>query len=292
MSPQGQTQTGANWRKRLWVIIFEADTPAGKTFDVALLVTIIASIAVVMMESVDFIADDFGPWLYYAEWIFTAFFTIEYVLRLVCVERPLAYARSFFGVVDVLAVIPTYLSLLIPGAQSLLIIRSLRLLRIFRIFKLGRFLGEADVLMSALRTSRHKIIVFLGTVLILLTIFGSAMYLIEGGENGFTSIPRSIYWAVVTMTTVGYGDIAPQTIPGQILASAVMILGYSILAVPTGIVTAEIVDAVVRGPITTRGCPECMTMGHLNDANYCKDCGAGLHANDSESEEASPPEQG
>jgi len=280
MSPQSQTRTGAAWRKRLWVIIFEADTPAGKTFDVALLLMIIMSIVAVMMESVESIAEDFGPWLYYAEWAFTAFFTLEYVLRLICVERPLGYARSFFGVVDLLAVIPTYLSVLYPGAQSLLIIRSLRLLRIFRVFKLGRFLGEADVLMDALHASRHKIVVFLGTVMILLTIFGSAMYLIEGAENGFTSIPRSVYWAVVTMTTVGYGDIAPQTIPGQILASAIMIMGYSILAVPTGIVTAEIVDAVVRQPVTTRGCPECMTMGHQSDARYCKDCGAHLHSND------------
>ncbi|MBW2273144.1 MAG: ion transporter [Deltaproteobacteria bacterium] len=280
MPRQSQTPTGAAWRKRLWVIIFEADTPAGKAFDVALLLIILLSIAAVMMESVDFIADDFGPWLYYAEWGFTAFFTVEYGLRLLCVERPLGYARSFFGVVDLLAVIPTYLSLLFPGAQSLLIIRSLRLLRIFRVFKLGRFLGEADVLMDALHASRHKIIVFLGTVMILLTIFGSTMYLIEGGENGFTSIPRAIYWAVVTMTTVGYGDIAPQTVPGQILAAAVMIMGYSILAVPTGIVTAEIVDAVVRQPVTTRGCPECMTMGHLSDARFCKDCGAQLHANE------------
>jgi voltage-gated potassium channel len=210
------------------------------------------------------------------EWSFTLLFTLEYLLRLVCVPQAFAYARSFFGIVDLLAILPTYLSILFPGAQSMLVIRALRLLRIFRVFKLGRFLGEANVLTTALRSSRHKVSVFLGTVLILVTIIGAAMYLIEGEENGFTNIPISVYWAVVTMTTVGYGDIAPNTVVGRILAALVMILGYSIIAVPTGIVTSEIIEAV-RWPIpTTRSCPACMSEGHEVRARYCKDCGTEL----------------
>jgi len=266
----------APWREQLRVVIFEADTPAGKAFDVALLVAILASVAAVMLDSVESIRAAYGPPLVAAEWCFTVLFSIEYALRLACVPVPWRYARSFFGVVDLLAVLPTYLSVLLPGAQSLLVIRGLRLLRIFRVFKLARFLGEASVLRNALADSRHKIAIFLGTIAILVTILGTAMYLIEGRANGFTSIPTSVYWAVVTMTTVGYGDIAPQTAAGKALATLVMVLGYSILAVPTGIVTAEIVEKATASRVTTRSCPQCVAEGHDADARYCKICGASM----------------
>ncbi len=267
----------APWRERLRVIIFEADTPAGTAFDVALLVGILTSVIAVMLDSVAPIRAVYGRQLDIAEWVFTLLFTLEYALRLVCVPIPWHYARSFFGVVDLLAVLPSYASLLLPGAEHLLVIRGLRLLRVFRVFKLGRFLGEASILRKALTDSRHKITIFLGTIAILVTILGTAMYLIEGGKNGFTSIPAAVYWAVVTMTTVGYGDVAPQTVAGKALATVVMILGYSIIAVPTGIVTAEIVEsAAAARKITTRCCAQCMTEGHDANAIYCKDCGAEL----------------
>jgi len=265
------------WREKLRVIIFEADTPAGKVFDVGLLVAICLSVLAVMLDSVNAFQSQHGRLLSDAEWAFTLIFTVEYGLRLICSPRPLHYARSFFGVVDLLAILPTYLSLLFPGAESMAVIRGLRLLRIFRIFKLGQFLGEASVLQSALSASRHKITVFLGTIAIMVTIIGAAMYLIEGEENGFTSIPAAIYWSIVTMTTVGYGDMAPITVPGKVLASIVMILGYSIIAVPTGIVTAEIVEgAAASRRITTRSCPNCLSEGHDRDATYCKKCSAPL----------------
>ena len=265
------------WREKLRVIIFEADTPAGKAFDIGLLVAIILSVVAVMLDSVTALRSSHGELLDRAEWVFTLLFSLEYALRLLCSPRPLHYARSFFGVVDLLAILPTYLSLLFPGAQSMAVIRGLRLLRIFRVFKLGQFLGEASVLRHALSSSRHKITVFLGTIVILVTILGSAMYLIEGEENGFTSIPAAIYWSIVTMTTVGYGDMAPITVSGKVLASIVMILGYSIIAVPTGIVTAEIVEgAAAARRITTRSCPGCLSEGHERNATYCKDCGASL----------------
>ena len=265
------------WREKLRVIIFEADTPAGKAFDVGLLLAICLSVLAVLLDSVIAFRGEHGRLLNSAEWIFTLIFSVEYVLRLICSPHPLRYARSFFGVVDLLAILPTYLSLLIPGAQSMIVIRGLRLLRIFRVFKLGQFLGEASLLRNALASSRHKITVFLGTITILVTILGAAMYLIEGEENGFTSIPTAIYWAIVTMTTVGYGDMAPATVAGKVLASMVMILGYSIIAVPTGIVTAEIVEgAAASRRITTRSCPGCLSEGHDRDATYCKKCSAPL----------------
>lgn len=259
------------------VVIFEADTKAGKAFDVALLGAILLSVLAVMLESVAEIRRQHGFALDVAEWTFTVLFTAEYVLRLICAPRPTAYARSFFGLVDLLAILPTYASVLIPGAESLLVIRALRLMRVLRVFKLRRFLGEATILTRAIARSRHKIAVFLGIVIILVVLLGTAMYLIEGEEHGFTSIPRSVYWAIVTMTTVGYGDLSPQTVLGQALASLVMILGYAILAVPTGIVTAEIVDAASsRGPITTRTCPNCLSEGHEVDSEYCRYCGSAL----------------
>lgn len=266
----------ASWRERIRVVIFEIGTPAGKLFDVMLLLAILLSVLAIMLESVESIRAEHGPALKRAEWIFTGLFTVEYLLRLISVPRPSAYARSFFGVVDLLAILPTYLSLLIPGAESLLVVRGLRLLRVFRVFKLGRFLGEASLLREALASSRHKIIVFVGTVAILVTILGTAMYMIEGPAHGFTSIPVAVYWSIVTMTTVGYGDLAPQTPLGKMFASLVMILGYGIIAVPTGIVTAEIVDAATSRPITARVCPACFTEGHDRRASYCQDCGAPL----------------
>ncbi len=266
----------APWREKLRVLIFEADTPIGKAFDIALLLTIMISVSVVMAESVKPIRERFGFELDVLEWAFTLLFTFEYVLRLLAVRQPMRYATSFFGIVDLLAILPTYLSLLFPGAESLLVIRGLRLLRVFRVFKLARFLGQASLLSRALMNSREKVIVFLGTVLILVTILGAAMYLIEGEENGFTSMPISVYWAIVTMTTVGYGDITPQTMVGKTLAALVMVLGYSIIAVPTGIVTAEIVESAVSGKVSTRACPECLSEGHIASARFCRDCGASL----------------
>jgi len=265
------------WRERLRVVIFEADTKSGKAFDVALLLAIVTSVLLVVVESVGEVRGRFEWELRSLEWLFTVLFTVEYGLRLVASPLPLRYARSFFGVVDLLAILPTYLSLFFPGAHSMMVIRGLRLLRIFRVFKLGRFLSEGNVLRQALWSSREKVIVFMGTVLILVTILGSAMYLIEGEEHGFKNIPVSIYWAIVTMTTVGYGDIAPQTALGKLLAAGVMVLGYGIIAVPTGIVTAEIVESVASARrITTRTCPACLSEGHDFDADYCKHCGVPL----------------
>jgi voltage-gated potassium channel len=262
-------------RERIHEIIFEADTPAGKTFDVSLMLLIILSVLAVMLESTPSIAARYGNLLRAFEWVVTVLFTIEYVLRLYCVRRPARYARSFFGIVDVLAILPTYLSLIIPGAQSLLVIRALRLLRVFRVLKLVHFVGEASELVAALRASARKIIVFLGAVLTIVIIVGSMMYLIEGEESGFTSIPTSIYWAIVTMTTVGYGDIAPQTPLGKILASAIMIMGYGIIAVPTGIVSVELAGVVRKG-VSTKACPDCGAGSHALDAVHCKFCGAKL----------------
>jgi voltage-gated potassium channel len=262
-------------RARIHEIIFEADTPAGKAFDVSLMVFIILSVVAVMLESTSAIADRYGPWLRTIEWMITGLFTVEYLLRLYCVGNPLRYARSFFGIVDLLAILPSYLSIFIPGAQSLLVIRALRLLRVFRVLKLAQFVGEASELTAALRASARKIIVFLGAVLTIVVIVGSMMYLIEGEDNGFTSIPVSIYWAIVTMTTVGYGDVAPHTPLGKILASAIMILGYGIIAVPTGIVSVELAG-VTRKKITTQACPECGAGGHDGDAVHCKYCGSNL----------------
>ena len=262
-------------RARIHEIIFEADTPAGKIFDVALLVAIVLSVAAVLLESVSGIRQQHGTTLRAVEWFFTLLFTAEYILRLACVGRPLRYARSFFGIVDLLAIAPTYLSLFIPGAHTLIVIRALRLLRVFRVLKLAHFVGEARMLRVALRQSTRKIIVFMGTVLTLVLIVGALMYLIEGERSGFTSIPQSVYWAIVTMTTVGYGDIAPQTVIGKVLASAVMIMGYGIIAVPTGIVTVELASAGKKS-ISTQACPQCGADGHDPDAIYCKYCASKL----------------
>jgi len=267
------------WRRTLHQIIYEADTPLGRAFDVALLWAIVLSVAAVLLESVSRIRADWGAWLIAVEWMFTLLFTVEYAVRLATVDRPLRYARSFFGIVDLLAIIPTYLSLVFVGAQSLVVIRALRLLRIFRVLKLARYLDESRVLVAALKASRPKITVFLFSVLTLVVIIGALMYLIEGADSGFTSIPRSIYWAIVTLTTVGYGEITPQTTLGQFLAGAVMIMGYGIIAVPTGIVSVELAEAARAGTpqsISTQACPACSRQGHDLDATYCKHCGAAL----------------
>lgn len=268
-------QSALPLRRRLHEIIFEADTRAGRAFDVGLLLVIVASIAVVLLESVASVRARYHPVLISLEWIFTALFTVEYALRLYSVERPLRYATSFFGVVDLLAVIPTYLSLLLPGAQSLIVIRILRTLRVFRVFKLTTYLIESGELWDALRRSRRKILVFLFVVFALVVIVGAGMHLVEGPENGFTSIPMSMYWAVVTLTTVGYGDISPQTPFGQFLAMIVMLIGYGIIAVPTGIVTAEM-TRTGHAPVTTQACPACSAEGHGDDALFCRKCGARL----------------
>jgi voltage-gated potassium channel len=270
-----QAAAPGGFRASLFRIIFEADTPAGKVFDVALIGVIVLSVLAAMLESVPDIGARHGELLRAVEWGITLLFTLEYVLRLWCVVRPWRYAVSFFGVVDLLAILPTYVSVLLPGTQSLVVIRALRLLRIMRVFKLAGFLGEANLLLDALRNSSRKILVFLSTVVILNLILGSVMYLVEGRASGFDSIPRAVYWAIVTMTTVGYGDIAPVTVPGQIVAAGVMILGYSIIAVPTGLVTAEMFSAL-RPPVTARSCPYCLTEGHERSAAYCKHCGEAL----------------
>jgi voltage-gated potassium channel len=263
------------WRDVLYEVIFKSDTPAGKAFDVALIICIVFSVLVVMLDSVSTISEKYGRLLRTAEWLFTILFTIEYVLRLICVRRAMRYAASFFGIVDLLAILPTYLSLFIFGSRYLGVIRILRVLRIFRVLKLGHHMKEAKLLREALYASRHKIIVFLFAVLTLVVIIGSLMYVIEGEEHGFTSIPQSVYWAIVTLTTVGYGDMSPSTGPGQFLASIVMILGYSIIAVPTGIMTVEISHAYKTKRVG-RVCTDCGKEGHDTDAQHCKFCGSKL----------------
>jgi len=250
----------------------------GKAFDVLLLVAILVSVLVAMLETVSAIHERYRSLLYGIEWFFTILFTIEYAFRILCVRHPLRYVTSFYGVVDLLAFLPTYLSLIIAGTQSLLVIRVLRLLRVFRVFKLARYLRASSVLGIALKASRPRITVFLLTVFTIVIVVGTLMYLIEGPENGFTSIPRGVYWGIVTMTTVGYGDIAPRTVVGQALAALVMILGYGIIAVPTGIFSAELVAAGRRRErtVSTRVCPGCTREGHEADAVHCKFCGASL----------------
>jgi voltage-gated potassium channel len=273
--PSHEPRRGLGWREHWHEIIFEADTPAGKAFDVALLVAILLSVGAVLLESVADFRARWGGMLRVIEWFFTILFTFEYAARLAVVKRPVVYARSFFGVVDLVALLPSYLSLIAIGGHSLLVIRALRLLRVFRVLKLAHFVGEAQLLRTALRASAHKIIIFVGTVLNLVLIIGSLMYLVEGEAGGFTSIPKAIYWAIVTLTTVGYGDIAPTTTLGQFLAATVMILGYGIIAVPTGIVSVELANAS-RLPISTQACDTCGLNEHDYDARFCKRCGFSL----------------
>jgi voltage-gated potassium channel len=262
-------------RARLHEIIFEADTPEGRVFDMLLLIAILSSVTVVLLDSVASVRARVGPTLRALEWGFTVLFTIEYIFRLATVRRPLRYARSAYGVIDLLAILPSYVSLIFPGGQSLLVVRLLRLLRVFRVLKLAEYLRESRTLAQALRASWRKIAVFLLTVMTIVVVVGTLMYVIEGPRHGFTSIPISIYWAVVTLTTVGYGDLAPATTLGRALAVVLMLTGYGIIAVPTGIVTAELTRATGQ-PISTQACPACGAEAHEHDAVYCRRCGTRL----------------
>jgi voltage-gated potassium channel len=270
---------GSAWRSRLHTVVFEADTPAGRLFDVAVMSLILLSVVAVSLETVPDLPPRFAELLRVVEWGLTGVFTVEYLLRLVAVRRPLAYAGSFFGIVDLLAILPSWIALLFPATRVLLVVRVFRVLRIFRVLKLARFISEAHVITSALRASARKITVFLLAVCTIVIMVGSLMYLVEGPERGFTSIPRSMYWTVVTLTTVGYGDIAPSSPLGQAIASLVMILGYGIIAVPTGIVTAEIAQQgrlLETTPLNTQMCAMCGSGDHQNDSRFCRRCGAAL----------------
>ena len=263
----------SNWRESLHQVIYESNTRAGKVFDISLLVMILASIGIVMMDSVQPWHQRYGSLFNMLEWAFTVLFTIEYLLRIISIKKPLGYIFSFLGVIDLLAIIPSYLSVFFIGAQSLLVLRALRLLRIFRIFKLTRFLSEMEFLRMAMRGSLEKISIFMLIVLSLVVILGSVMYLVEKGQNGFSSIPQSIYWAIVTITTVGYGDITPATHAGKLVASLIMLIGYAIIAVPTGIITTEMTIALRRREHKHEACPGCGREGHDRDASHCKYCG-------------------
>lgn len=267
-------------RERTYTIIFEHDTPAGRAFDVVLIVVILLSVILVMMDSVAELHLRYGGTFLIAEWFFTILFTIEYALRLWCSHDTRRYARSFYGIVDVVAILPTYMAAVFPAGRFFTVVRILRVLRIFRVLKLVNYITEGAVLSRALKASRHKIIVFVFAVLSSVTVAGSLMYLIEGAEAGFTSIPQSIYWAIVTITTVGYGDIAPVTAVGKTLAGALMIMGYGIIAVPTGIVTLEIDRAARAQAAMTPTCPSCGLDAHEPDAHFCKRCGANLFADE------------
>ncbi len=261
------------FRNRLHEIIYESNTLAGKIFDVSLLILILASILIVMLDSVEKYHRTYGDLFLILEWIFTIIFTIEYILRLITIKKPVRYIFSFLGIIDLLAIIPSYLSIVFGGAQSLLVLRALRLLRVFRIFKLTHFLSEMQFLGVAIKGSLRKISIFMMVVLMLVIILGSIMYLVEKGEHGFSSIPESIYWAIVTITTVGYGDISPVTAVGKFVASIIMLMGYGIIAVPTGIVTTEMALAARKRDEKQEVCPKCGKEGHDRDALYCKKCG-------------------
>ena len=274
----------SNWRLSLHRIIFEADTPKGKAFDVGLIIAICLSLLGMMLESTEGIGTKYAFELRILDWIITFFFTIEYALRIITTGRPLKYIVSFYGLVDLLSILPTYIGLFVSGLETLSVIRSIRLLRVFRVLKLVQFVGEAESLLYALKASARKITVFLIFILTVSMILGAIMYIVEGEKTGFTSIPKSIYWCIVTLTTVGYGDITPQTDLGQAIAAFIMILGYGVIAVPTGIVTAEIAlgesqnnkSTSKNNRFTTRSCSQCSTEGHVRNAIFCKFCGAKL----------------
>jgi len=267
-----------SWKKRLHEIIYEADTKEGKVFDVILLIAILASILLVMLESVESFDNKYHALLNIGEWIITILFSIEYILRIISIKKPTTYIFSFFGLIDFLSTIPMYLSLIFVGSQGLVALRALRLLRVFRILKLARYIGASNKLMLALRASSAKIAVFLFFVLIVCIILGTVMYMVEGEENGFTNIPKSIYWAIVTLTTVGFGDITPQTPLGQLIASAIMILGYAIIAIPTGIVSSEMTRKDTDEIDTnTQSCPACLHEEHTDGATFCHNCGSILN---------------
>lgn len=276
-APIEPAPTLQGWRLRLYTVIFEADTRAGRWFDQGLIVLILLSVAVVMADSMPSVHQRLHRVFLVAEWSFTLLFTLEYVARLACAPRPWRYATSFFGVVDLLALAPTYLALLFPEAHALIDVRVLRLLRIFRVFKLTAYMTEYRSLGRALQASRRKITVFIAGVLMIVLVMGTLMYVVEGPVHGFSSIPTSVYWAITTMTTVGFGDITPKTDIGRFISSVMMLLGWGTLAVPTGIVTAEITSQrLAPAATTTRTCPECLTEGHLPEASFCLHCGARL----------------
>lgn len=266
------------WKEKLHEVIYEADTKEGKLFDVVLLIAIIASILLVILESVKSFDSNYHDYINIGEWIITILFTIEYILRIVSIKKPLKYVFSFYGIIDFLSTVPKYLSFILVGTHSLVALRALRLLRVFRILKLGRYIGASNKLMVALRASRAKIAVFLFFVVIVCVILGTVMYMIEGEENGFSNIPVSIYWAIVTLTTVGFGDIAPQTPLGQLIASVIMILGYSIIAIPTGIVSSEMTKSDKNNEKhNTQSCPTCLKDNHKENATFCYNCGSILN---------------
>ncbi|CAK1822063.1 voltage-gated potassium channel [Vibrio crassostreae] len=262
-------------KHHLYVIIFGTHTPAGRAFDISLIVAILASLLVLILESIPNVMSEWSQQLRYIEYTFTALFTLEYLLRLYCSPQPKSYATSFYGVVDLLAILPTYLAIIFPGASFMGVVRLLRVMRIFRILKLVRYLQDSNILLRSLLMARRKILIFFSTVGILVVIFGALIFVIEGPENGFTSIPHSIYWAIVTITTVGYGDMVPQTALGKAIASLTMLLGYSILAVPTGIITAELSNEMNSHKELVK-CPNCNRAGHDSDAMYCKHCASEL----------------
>ncbi|MFT5101780.1 MAG: voltage-gated potassium channel [Planctomycetaceae bacterium] len=275
MTTYPKNAAGQSFRERLYIVVFEADTHAGRLFDVALIWFIIASVMSVMLGSIAAVSAKYGGILHSLEWFFTVIFSLEFIVRVWCAKKPLKYATGFFGIVDVLAILPTYISLILPGSQYLLVIRIIRVLRIFRVLKLVQFIAEAQAMIQVFKSSGRKLAVFFATVITLVIIFGSVMYIIEGEAHGFTSIPRSIYWAIVTMTTVGYGDISPETALGQAIASVVMLLGFTIIAVPTGIVTAELSRTRATHSVSQL-CTVCETTDHDFDAKYCKKCGGAL----------------
>ncbi len=265
------------WKDKLHDIIYEADTPIGKIFDITLLILIVLSIIFVMLESVKGLPLLTYEFLYYAEWVITIFFTFEYIARIISIKRPSTYIFSFYGIIDLLSTLPLYLSFFITGSSALLAVRALRLLRVFRILKISRYIGESNRLAKAIRDSGAKILVFLFAVLVLCIIMGTVMYLIEGESSGFRSIPISVYWCIVTLTTVGYGDIAPITPLGQFLAAIIMIMGYGIIAVPTGIVSAEYTQQHKKVNLNTRACSNCNETNHSDNAKFCHKCGEDLY---------------
>ena len=293
LRPKNTSERFSPFRERLYEIIFEADTPEGKTFDIALLAMILGSIIIVMLETVPSLNEKYRILFNALEWLFTIFFTIEYFTRIYTVHSPKRYITSFYGIVDLLSILPTYIALIFPVAQSFMILRAIRLLRVFKIFGLGQFMVEGQIITKAMKDSRNKIMVFLFFILILVTIFGTIMYALEGTHSNpdsqFTSIPRSVYFAIVTLTTVGYGDIAPQTPVGQFLASIIMILGYAVIAVPTGIVTAEFSRGYKKKAAqkySSQVCSHCLKEGHDKDAEFCKFCGNELHPYHGENKDA------
>ena len=264
-----------SFREKTYRVIFGTDTPAGQRFDIALIYLILVSVLAIVLASIESIKIQYGDWLFRLEWAFTLLFSIEYLVRIYSSPKPLRYIFSFYGLVDLLSIIPTYLALLFPAANYWLVVRLLRVLRIFRVFKLVRYLTEANLLLRSMYAARRKVLVFFTVVLVICVIFGSLMFLVEGPENGFTSIPRSIYWTIVTITTVGYGDITPQTVFGQIIATMAMLTGYSIIAIPTGIFTAEIAREMIAES-NNRQCNVCNRSGHHSEAEYCFQCGVSL----------------